>query len=149
MTLAVGYKVIATDLSSVISSINTMATRYGVANYSVGVTAGSTKALNAQIVSMYNILNTCNASVSNATKVTLTDIAGYSVGSLIYPNVLTLLKSKAYEVYSTYCSCDCNRCSCDCDDCYCDCDRVSCACNCDRCTCDCDRCYCDAPQHDF
>ncbi len=138
-----GDKIMASDFAFVRTKVNDMLTTYSQAT--VGAIEGVgviIKSSNFQ--SLKDKLELCNNHVSNKVKADLSTITNFSKGFSIVGTLLDLIETKATELRTSFCSCDCNyACTCNCAySCTCNC-NYSCTCNCNYCTCDCNHCSCD------
>ena len=133
MALSTGSLVLSSDMTSVLSQVNSTLSRYGVSQVTSAHGVGTT-VLASYIQTIVSRLQTAdNHSYNTAKQGTTLTNAAPAVGSLLKAATLTTINSCAVNIYNGYCSCNCNFCSCNCN---------FCSCNCNFCSCNCDDCYC-------
>ena len=142
MAIAVGDKILSSDMGTWLTSINQTLTRYGIANISNTFTVGSLAYASA-INNVITQLLTADAHAYHTTRnsqATNLNNAKVNIGDLIRASTITNIKTYSDEIYTNYCSCNCNFCSCNCNFCSCNCNFCYCSCNCNFCSCQ-SKCY--------
>lgn len=134
--------ILASEGTTLKTSINNTIARYGLTQSSVSIGAG-TALTAATINDLRNKLEAANTNAKNTTSQNFATIPTVTAGAtIILQSLLNTLTTYATNIYNGYCTCNCNRCTCNCD--YCPCDCNYCPCNCNYCTCNCNRCACDS-----
>ena len=123
----------ASDINTLISSINNTLTRYG---YSTSSNASSTSTgivINASFLNgLIDKLLMIDADSWHISRYDQKDILNnnkVSSGQLISLSTINNLQNCTSHLYSDCCSCNCNFCSCNCN--FCSCDSNSCSCDSD------------------
>ena len=136
MSIGNGNSISATDINTIINSIQNTYKRYGWSGTASTVSSdiiASAATLNTAI----NKLNSCISDSADRRYYYYkgSTVATVSAGALLSASSINSLGTTNSNVYNDYCSCNSNCCVGDCCDWDCNCDSV---CSCDRDCCECE-----------